>query len=77
MSARGTLLGIVRQWATGYDLQGTPEELVDAHAAEAVAAELHQAADEIDRAQSRLVAKKTVVNILRRHANTAGEAPRG
>lgn len=73
MSARGTLLGIVRQWAQGYDLDGTPEELLDAHAAEVIANELHQAANEIDQAQSRLVAKKTVVNILRRHANTARE----
>jgi hypothetical protein len=38
-----------------------------------VAAALHQAADEIDRAQQRLVVKKTVVNILRRRANQTGE----
>ena len=38
-----------------------------------VAAALHAAADEIDRAQNRLVVKKTVVNILRRRANRAGE----
>lgn len=45
------------------------ERLVDA----VVAAALHAAADEIDRAQGRLVVKKTVVNILRRRANQAGE----
>lgn len=41
------------------------EQLVDA----VVAEELNAAADEIDRAQNRLVVKKTVVNILRRRAN--------
>lgn len=44
--------------------------LIDAVLAE----EFHQAADEIDRAQNRLVVKKTVVNILRRRANRVGEA---
>jgi hypothetical protein len=46
---------------------------LDAHRAESAAAVLHQAADEIDTAQNRLVAKKTVVNILRRRANQARE----
>ncbi len=49
------------------------EQLVDAVVAEAVAAALNQAADEIEKAQARLVAKKTVVNLLRRRANTAAE----
>lgn len=51
---------------------GTLAELkqkLDACRAEA----LHQAADEIDRAQHRYVVKTTVVNILRRRANQAGE----
>ncbi|MEH0574373.1 hypothetical protein QBA54_07715 [Streptomyces sp. B21-108] len=46
---------------------------LDALVAEVVSVALHRAADEIDRAQNRLVVKKTVVNILRRRANQAGE----
>lgn len=48
----------------------------DAHRAEVAAEALHAAADEIDRQVpdgERYVVKKTVVNILRRRANTAGE----
>jgi len=39
--------------------------------AAALAEGLHRAADEIDKAQQRLVVKKTVVNLLRRRANQA------
>jgi hypothetical protein len=49
------------------------DKRLDAHRAEVLAEELHHAADEIDQAQQRLVVKKTVVNLLRRRANQAGE----
>jgi hypothetical protein len=52
------------------------DKRLDAHAAEAAAVALHAAADEIHRRvpdDERYVVKKTVVNILRRRANTVGE----
>ena len=55
---------------------GHYRDAMDAHRDEAAAVALHAAADEIDRQvpdDERYVVKKTVVNILRRRANTVGE----